>query len=62
MTNDYDIVIIGAGIMGSATAHKLSKTGEKILLLEQFSLQHTNGSSHGQTRIIRQTYSEKQQF
>jgi monomeric sarcosine oxidase len=52
------VIIVGAGIMGSATAHKLSKTRKKILLLEQFPIQHNNGSSHGQTRIIRQTYTE----
>jgi monomeric sarcosine oxidase len=59
LNTKYEVIILGAGIMGSATAHKLSKTQKKILLLEQFPIQHNNGSSHGQTRIIRQTYTEK---
>ena len=45
--------------MGSSTAYSLSKSGKKVLLLEQFPLQHSKGSSHGQSRIIRRTYTEK---
>ena len=52
----YDVIIIGAGAMGSATAYHLAKSGAKTLLLEQFSHGHTFGSSHGETRIIRLVY------
>ena len=31
----YDVIVVGAGIMGSATAYQLSKRGKKVLLLEQ---------------------------
>ena len=53
---DYDVIIAGAGIMGSATAYHLAKRKVKVLLLEQFYLPHTRGSSHGQSRIIRNVY------
>ncbi|XP_015243431.1 PREDICTED: peroxisomal sarcosine oxidase [Cyprinodon variegatus] len=55
---DYDCVVIGAGVQGSCTAYQLVKQNKKTLLLEQFILPHTRGSSHGQTRIIRKAYEQ----
>ena len=54
----YDVVVVGAGIMGSCAAYHLSKRGKRVLLLEQFELLHRRGSSHGDSRIIRRTYPE----
>ena len=34
----YDVIIIGAGVEGSATGYHLSKTNKKVLLLEQVHL------------------------
>lgn len=31
----YDVIVIGAGVNGSAAAHALSKEKKNILLLEQ---------------------------
>ena len=33
----YDAIVIGAGVMGSATAYNLAKAGANTLVLEQFS-------------------------
>lgn len=52
----YDVIVIGAGVMGSATAYRLARSGAKVLLLEQFALGHERGSSHGHSRIIRRSY------
>ena len=52
----YDVIVIGAGGMGSATAYHLAKSGADVLVLEQFQRGHTLGSSHGATRIIRFFY------
>ncbi|XP_074641571.1 peroxisomal sarcosine oxidase-like [Tubulanus polymorphus] len=52
----FDVVVIGAGIEGSCTAYQLARNGTKTLLLEQFLLPHSRGSSHGQTRVIRKFY------
>lgn len=52
----FDCVVAGAGIEGSATAYYLAKNGFRTLLLEQFPLPHSRGSSHGQSRIIRKAY------
>jgi sarcosine oxidase/L-pipecolate oxidase len=56
----YDVVVVGAGIEGSATAYYLLKKGLNVLLLEQFSALHSRGSSHGQSRIIRRAYDKPQ--
>ena len=34
MSNNYDVVVIGGGIAGSALAHCLANTGMRVLLLE----------------------------
>eukprot|EP00736_Rhodelphis_marinus_P014560 Rmarinus@m.18388 len=53
---DFDAVVVGAGVMGSAAAYYMSKRGCSVLLLEQFEFLHSLGSSHGASRIIRPTY------
>ncbi|CAG0882824.1 unnamed protein product [Cyprideis torosa] len=57
----YDAIVIGAGIMGAWTALHLVRRGKRTLLLEQFPLLHTRGSSHGQSRIFRFAYPEEHQ-
>src|SRR5256714_15057701 len=44
--------------MGSAAACHLAARGHRVLGLEQFTSPHDRGSSHGETRIIRQCYFE----
>ena len=53
-----EVVVVGAGINGLATAHALMKRGREVLVLEQFPLGHTRGSSHGTSRIFRLAYPE----
>mgnify|MGYP000474668502 CR=1 FL=1 len=56
MAQQFDVIVIGAGGVGSAATYYLSKAGKKVLLLEQFELDHQNGSSYGYSRVIRYTY------
>lgn len=56
MTQTFDAIVIGAGAMGSAAAYYLAQSGQKTLLLEQFHLDHSLGSSYGHSRIIRYAY------
>lgn len=56
-TQRFDVLVIGGGINGLSTAYHLSKqTSLKICVVEQFSLGHAYGSSHGFSRIFRSTY------
>src|SRR5258707_1363925 len=52
-SNHYDVIVLGMGVMGSATAYHLARAGNHVLALEQFELDHRMGSSHGESRIIR---------
>ncbi|KAF8400220.1 hypothetical protein HHK36_013517 [Tetracentron sinense] len=54
----FDVIVIGAGIMGSCSAYQIAKRGKKVLLLEQFDFLHQRGSSHGESRTIRVAYPE----
>jgi monomeric sarcosine oxidase len=53
-----EIAVVGAGIMGSATAYVLARDGHDVVLYEQFEVGHTRGSSHGRSRIVRLAYPE----
>jgi len=52
----YDVVVVGAGVMGSATAYWLSRAGKRVALLEQFSPAHVRASSADESRTIRYQY------
>lgn len=52
----YDVVIIGAGVMGASTAYWLSKTGKSVLLLDQFPFQNQKNSSRDYSRSFRVHY------
>jgi sarcosine oxidase len=52
------VAVVGAGIMGCATAWALREHGADVSLYEQFEDGHTHGSSHGRTRIFRLAYPE----
>ncbi|KAF1753119.1 hypothetical protein GCK72_019675 [Caenorhabditis remanei] len=58
MASHFDVVVVGAGIFGSCTAYHCQKLGLRTLLLEQFSLGHSKGSSHGKSRIIRYAHTD----
>jgi sarcosine oxidase len=52
------VAVVGAGVMGCATAWALSERGAEVTVHEQFGLDHDRGSSHGRTRIFRVAYPE----
>ncbi|KQO61444.1 FAD-dependent oxidoreductase [Curtobacterium sp. Leaf261] len=51
-----DHIVIGAGVIGAATARALAARGRRVVLVEQFARGHDRGSSHGASRIFRQGY------
>lgn len=56
--NSFDVIIAGLGAMGSAAAYHLARRSQRVLGLDRFAPPHAFGSSHGQTRIIREAYFE----
>ena len=59
MGRDADIVVVGAGIMGVATARALAQAGRGVVLIDQFEAGHARGSSHGASRIFRLSYPDQ---
>lgn len=49
----YDVAVVGAGAMGSAAARALAAAGREVVVLEQYTLGHDRGGSHGGTRLFR---------
>ena len=58
MSFDYNVILIGLGAMGSSAAYHLASRGQRVLGLERFTPAHAQGSSHGGSRITRQSYFE----
>ena len=57
-TERYDVVVVGAGGMGSAALYHLARRGIRACAVERFGIAHDRGSSHGDTRLIRKAYME----
>lgn len=53
MSEPHDVVIVGAGAMGSAAARALAAAGRETVVLEQYHLGHDRGGSHGGSRLYR---------
>jgi sarcosine oxidase len=56
VTTRADLIIVGAGLAGAATAYSAAKRGLDVVVLERFGPGHRNGSSHGSARIFRRAY------
>ncbi|MGW2913584.1 FAD-dependent oxidoreductase [Streptomyces asoensis] len=50
------IAVVGAGLMGAATAWELARRGHEVTLVEAYGIGHRHGSSHGSSRIFRRVY------
>jgi sarcosine oxidase len=59
IAESVDVVVVGGGGVGSAAAWQLARRGEQVVLLEQFEAGHTNGASHGASRIFRLSYPDR---
>ncbi|MFF3378051.1 FAD-dependent oxidoreductase [Streptomyces sp. NPDC002680] len=52
------IAVLGAGLMGAATAWQLARQGHAVTLIEAYDIGHRHGSSHGTSRIFRRAYAD----
>jgi sarcosine oxidase len=54
----WDVIVVGLGGVGSATAAALARRGSRVLGLDRHPPGHDQGASHGETRIVRKAYFE----
>src|SRR5436190_12761608 len=54
----FDVVVVGLGATGAAALHWLARRGVRALGIERLTPGHDQGSSHGESRIIRLGYFE----
>ena len=59
---DYDVIVVGLGGMGAASADALAGRGLRVLGLDRFAPGNTRGGSHGRTRIVRMAYFESPDY
>src|SRR5438552_14129283 len=58
----FDLIVLGLGAMGSATAYHAARRGQRVLGLDAHERGHTRGSSHGRSRMIREAYYEAPEY
>ena len=56
--NTFDVIVLGVGAMGSAACYHIARRGARVLGLERFDIPNEQGSSGGETRLIRKCYFE----
>ncbi|MGZ6519664.1 MAG: N-methyl-L-tryptophan oxidase, partial [Bacteroidia bacterium] len=62
MSKVFDVIVLGLGAHGSSAVYHLSKNNLKVCGIDRFVPPHAFGSSHGQSRIIRQAYHESPMY
>ena len=62
MSRTSDVIVLGLGAMGSAIAGALAEQGRRVIAFDAFTPPHTQGSSHGHSRIYRQAYWEDPRY
>jgi len=51
--DQFDVAVVGLGVLGSGAAYYAAKKGAKVIAFEQFELGHVRGASHDTSRIVR---------
>ena len=54
----YDVIVVGAGTVGSTTSMELARRGQSVLCLDAYQPPHLLASHHGESRSIRRAYLE----
>lgn len=58
MPERYDVVVVGLGAAGASAVLHLADRGLRVLGLDRFHPPHDQGSTHGESRMIREAYFE----
>ena len=59
---DFEVAVLGVGAVGSAALYHLARRGVRAVGIERFTPGHEQGSSHGETRVIRKAYFEAPEY
>ncbi len=62
MTQTADVIVIGLGAVGAASAWQLARRGQSVIGFDRHHPPHDRGSSHGASRITRQAIAEGEAF
>jgi sarcosine oxidase len=62
MSHTTDVIVVGLGAMGSATLWHLAHRGVRVAGFDRFEPPHALGSTHGLSRIIRESYYEHPRY
>jgi sarcosine oxidase len=60
--NSADVLVVGAGTMGSMALWRLARRGASVIGLERFAPGHDRGSGHGESRMTRTAYFEGPEY
>jgi sarcosine oxidase len=60
LVESYDAVVIGAGVFGAWTAHRLQRSGRSVALLDAYGVGNSRSSSGGESRILRMGYGRQE--
>ncbi len=58
----YDLIVVGSGSIGAATAWYAKQAGLQVLMIDAHHPPHKQGSHHGETRLIRYAYSDGEHY
>src|SRR5215472_11683243 len=58
MDTRCDVVVVGAGLLGLASARALTRRGREVIVLEQAEIGHEAGGSKGSCRVFRLGYED----
>ena len=62
MAHTTDVIVVGLGAMGSAALYHLAHRGVRVAGFDRFTPPHALGSTHGLSRIIRESYYEHPRY
>ena len=61
-SDDYDVVVVGAGVFGSWTAYHLASAGKRVAIVDAYGAGNSRASSGGETRAIRCAYGANETY
>ncbi|WP_338562831.1 N-methyl-L-tryptophan oxidase [Erwinia sp. E_sp_B04_7] len=58
----YDLIVVGSGSVGAAAGWYATQAGLNVLMIDRAHPPHSEGSHHGESRLIRHAYGEGSRY